>query len=312
MPVRQIKHLIVSLCLLSLIALIVEGLIAAEEITFSPFLPDISSMVVEAIRYLVILVFSAIAAGALILMILNRRLFIKLFKGLISRRPRDTNNQSMLKQVLTWAVSFGIIFVTAWVFAGGGIGNLSFTSPEAGQPLVVDGEVPSPAPSSVPSESPFIPSLFLVPSLLFVAVVFVCGLLFVQALKEAREEAVDISPPSEEEVLQKEALTVVGEAISEIKTREDDLDFRTAIIKCYKRLCELLAQYNCQIKKHETVQEFRITASKLLNIPEEPLSLLTNLFEEARYSRHEVDEAKRNEALKCLEKIKSHLAGDKR
>ncbi|MDW8022225.1 MAG: DUF4129 domain-containing protein [Nitrososphaerota archaeon] len=302
--------MIISLFLLSLIALILEGLVAAEKITFSPILSDLSSIAVEVIRYLVLLVFSAVTAGALIVMILNRRLFINFLKGLIGG-PRDAGNQSMLRQVLTWAVGFGVMFVTMWFFAGGGIGGLSFTISEDGQSPIVDGEVPSPTPLSVPQEPPQIPTLFLVPSILFIVVVFVCGVLFIQALRETREENMNVPPPLEDKLLQEEALTVVGEAISEIKTREDGLDFRAAIIRCYERLCELLAQYNCQIQKHETVQEFRINASKLLNIPDEPLSMLTNLFEEARYSRHEVGEAKRNEALKCLEEIKSHLAGSR-
>lgn len=311
MDVRRTNYLIISLLLLFLMALILEGLIASEKIAFSPIFPDVSSVVIEVIRYLVLIGFSAMAVGALTVMILNRRLFINFLKSLIGG-PRDASSQSMLRQLLTWAFSFGVMFATMWFFMGGGIGSLSFTVSEESQPPIIDGEVPSPTPMDTPSASPLAPPLFLVPSILFTAVLFVCGLLFVQALREAREENRDnASPLEEEEGLKEEALTVVGEAISEIKAHEDSLDFRAAIIRCYERLCELLAQYDCRIQKHETAREFRIHASKLLNIPDEPFSTLTNLFEEARYSRHDVDEAKRNEALKCLEDIKNHLTGGK-
>jgi hypothetical protein len=131
------------------------------------------------------------------------------------------------------------------------------------------------------------------------------GALLFQAVGELKQESVEV--PAEEEVLQKEALNIVQEAMLNIAVQEGDLDFRSAIIRCYKKLCELMAENDCQIKSNETAQEFRISASKLLNIPDEPFSTLTNLFEEARYSLHEIDEAKRNEALKCLEGIRTHL-----
>jgi hypothetical protein len=312
--VSRIKYLSVSLFLLALIAWIVEGLIATETITFSPIsMPDFSNLLAESLQYLVFLAFFAVAAGSLIVMILDRRMLIESLKGLISQ-PQDASSQSTLKRLLTWTVSFGIIFAFVWLLTSGGI--KSFLGLEGGQPPTPgdgDGSGGGASPTLPPNgtsvpESPLMPTLFLVSGVLLIAAVFVGGLLFVQAVREIREEAM-VPPP--EEALQEEALTVVGEAISEITAYEGDLDFRAAIIKCYRRLCELLAQHNCQIQKHETVQEFRISASKLLNLPDEPLFTLTNLFEEARYSIHEINEAKRNEALKCLEEIRDHLTGGK-
>jgi hypothetical protein len=112
------------------------------------------------------------------------------------------------------------------------------------------------------------------------------------------------APLNDDNVLEQKAFKVVKETISSII---HEVDFRTAIVRCYERLCELLAGYNCQIKDHQTVEEFRVSASKILNIPEKPFAMLTRLFEEARYSLHEIDEAKKNDALRFLTEIRNHL-----
>jgi hypothetical protein len=124
----------------------------------------------------------------------------------------------------------------------------------------------------------------------------------VQAMREIRNAAK--APMNDYNVLEEKAFKVVKETISTIIYEGD---FRTAIIGCYERLCELLAGYNCQIRNHQTVEEFRIFASKILNIPEKPFAMLTRLFEEARYSLHEIDEAKKNDALRFLTEIRNHL-----
>lgn len=310
LSVSRLKYLIISLFLLSLIAWIVEGLIATETITFSAYsLQEVLNLLANSLQYSIFLAFFAIAIGSLTAMILDRRIFIDSLKGLISQ-PQDESSQSLLRRLLTWTVGFGAIFAVVLFLASGGIGNLSFPGLGGGGQPPGGGTSPPSLPNGTPvSEPPLLPTLLWVSGIIIIAAVFVGGLLFIQAIREMREEAKVVPLP--EEVLQEEALTVVGEAISEITAHEGDLDFRAAIIKCYERLCELLAQRNCQIQKHETVQEFRISASKLLNIPDKPLSALTNLFEEARYSIHEIDEAKRNEALTCLEAIRDYLIGGK-
>jgi hypothetical protein len=310
-PFSRIKYLIISLFLLSLIAWIVEGLIATETITFSAYSSqEILNLLADSLKYLIFLSFFAIAVGSLTAMILDRHMFIESLKGLISQ-PQDASSQSLLKRLLTWTLGFGALLTVVLFLASGGIGNFLNLPGLGGGGQSHGGGGSSPSlPNGASTSEPLMPTFLLVSGIIIIAAVFVGGLLFVQAIREMREEAKAVPPP-EEEVLQGEALSVVGEAISEITAHEGDLDFRAAIIKCYERLCELLAQRNCQIQKHETVQEFRISASKFLNLPDEPLSTLTNLFEEARYSIHEIDETKRNEALKCLEEIRDHLAGGK-
>ncbi|MEM2995103.1 MAG: DUF4129 domain-containing protein [Candidatus Bathyarchaeia archaeon] len=308
MTVSRVKRLMVSLFLLGLIVWIVEGLIASERITFSVFsMPDASNMLAESFEYLILLVFFVIAAGSLTVIILDRRMFIEYLKGLLSQ-PRDESKQSTLKRFLAFTIGFGVMFTIIW-FSASSKWYLGIPTLDGGNQSSQIGDNSTLQNNTYEPQS-LMPTLWLVSGVLLIVAVFTGGLLFIQAAKEAREEALAVLH-LEEEVLQEKALNVIGEAISEITVHEGDLGFRAAIIKCYERLCELLAQHNCQIQKHETVQEFRVSASKLLNIPDKPFSTLTNLFEEARYSVHEINEAKRNEALKCLEEIKNHLTSGK-
>jgi hypothetical protein len=257
-------------------------------------------------QYLIFLTFLVIAVGSLVILILERRWLVEVLKVSISK-GYDSNDQGRLTRLIAWVVGLGTIFAIIWFLPRVGIGEL-WGSLKPGD-VQSPGGAPQPSlPSDILVPNPFPLNLLLVPAIISVAVVLVGGLLLFQAVRETKEESMEV--PQEEEVLQKGALNVVREAISNIMIREGDSDYRAALIRCYQKLCELLAESNCRIKEHETVQEFRVSASGSLSIPDGPFSALTNLFEEARYSLHEIDEGKRNEALNCLEEIKDHMVGD--
>jgi len=60
-------------------------------------------------------------------------------------------------------------------------------------------------------------------------------------------------------------------------------------------------------KATDTPEEFlrRVTAAKL--IPDDPARRLTDLFREARFSRHRIGEEKRDAAREALREISEHL-----
>jgi len=285
----------------------VEGLVATETVTVSmSSLKIVVNLLPIVFQYLVFLTFLVIAVGSLVILIVERRWLVEVLKVSISK-GYDPNDQGRLTRLIAWVIGLGTIFAIIWFLPRVRIGEL-WGSLKPGD-VQSPGSAPQPSlPSDTLVPNPFPPNLLLVPAIISVAVVLVGGLLLFQAVREIKEESMEA--PQEEEVLPKEALNVVREAISNIMIQEGDSDYRAAIIRCYQKLCELLAESNCRIKEHETVQEFRVSASGSLSIPDGPFSALTNLFEEARYSLHEIDEAKRNEALNCLEEIKDHLIGD--
>jgi hypothetical protein len=253
------------------------------------------------------MVFLVLAVGSLAMLILGRREMIELFKASISK-GHERNGRDTLTRIFAWVVGFGAVFAVVWLLPRVNMGDFSTSiGPATEQSASGVPQLPSPSEVFVPSALP--PGLLLVPAVVLVAVAFVGGLVLFQAVREIKEESAEV--PLQEEVMQKEALSAVKQAISSIMIKEGDSDFRVAIIRCYRRLCELLADRNCQIKRHETVQEFKVSASGCLSIPDGPFSALTNLFEEARYSLHEISESERSAALKCLGEIEDHLTGDR-
>lgn len=305
--VSRFKQLLISLFLLSVIAWIVNGLVASDTVTISafPLRIDLNSLA-DSFQYAAFLILLAMSAGALIVLILDRRTEIETLKALISRR-----GDSIAYENSRWKF-IGIVagFAIAWIAIL--VAILFLKQLKLGNPISAGNEQSpnnflqpsSPTTTSTPSPLPF--SFLLAFGIILLAIMFVGGLMAVQAIRETREElGGEAKVPLKEDVLEEKAANVVKEAISSII---HEGDFRAAIIRCYQRLCELLARYNCQIEDHQTVQEFRMSASKILNIPEKPFAVLTGLFKEARYSIHEIDEAKRNDALRFLAEIRDHLS----
>lgn len=87
-------------------------------------------------------------------------------------------------------------------------------------------------------------------------------------------------------------------------------DIRASIVATYRKLCSILREHGSQIEPFQTPREFeKVVLSKFRDMPARHLHRLTLLFEESIYSMHQFTEKDRNDALDCLENIKSYLEG---
>jgi hypothetical protein len=78
---------------------------------------------------------------------------------------------------------------------------------------------------------------------------------------------------------------------------------REAIFHCYEDLCGVLMSHGHLRRDFETVREFEMAIRKAMpTISDEALTALDNMFEIARYSRHELGEAHRNQAVAALQR----------
>ncbi len=77
---------------------------------------------------------------------------------------------------------------------------------------------------------------------------------------------------------------------------------REAIFNCYESLCAILMRHRFLRRDFETVREFEMAIRKALPINEDALVALDSVFEEARYSRHEMGEAHKAQAQDALGK----------
>lgn len=105
------------------------------------------------------------------------------------------------------------------------------------------------------------------------------------------------------------AAKVVARTIQDLQAGGD---YRAAVIRCYSELCALLATRGVRSQAALTAREIESEARRQLGLSDRSLPPLTVLFEEARYSRHEIGAAQRDGALAALRGVKSELEGSPR
>jgi Domain of unknown function (DUF4129) len=116
-------------------------------------------------------------------------------------------------------------------------------------------------------------------------------------------ELVEFDPLDPELEQLAEAVAAGAEAL------EYEGDAREAVIACYSATELAVSPGGGGRRATDTPEEFlrRVTAANL--IPEEPARKLTELFREARFSRHRIAEEKRDAAREALRAISVHVQG---
>jgi hypothetical protein len=84
-------------------------------------------------------------------------------------------------------------------------------------------------------------------------------------------------------------------------------EFREAIFNCYESLCAILMKHRFLRRDFETVREFEMAIRKALPLNEDSLVALDSVFEEARYSRHEMGDAHKSQAQDALARILNEI-----
>jgi hypothetical protein len=72
-------------------------------------------------------------------------------------------------------------------------------------------------------------------------------------------------------------------------------------------MCNWLKASGLKKKDFLTPREFAIQIKKILNVSDKCISFLTNIFEKACYSDHEITEKERDKSIDCLNEIISTL-----
>lgn len=88
-------------------------------------------------------------------------------------------------------------------------------------------------------------------------------------------------------------------------------DVRATVIRCYTDMCKVMAKHGVKEEEHLTPREFLKIALDKLPVPEEQMSALVGVFEEARYSKHALGEDDGKRAVKALEDVKERLLAAK-
>jgi hypothetical protein len=111
-------------------------------------------------------------------------------------------------------------------------------------------------------------------------------------------------PEPREQGAAEELESVLTETIGEL---ELDPDPRRAVIQAYVRMETVLGAHGHARLPHEAPLEYLARVLRELDVRAEAAHALTELFERARFSHHEIDAAMRAEAVASLEAVRDDL-----
>lgn len=96
----------------------------------------------------------------------------------------------------------------------------------------------------------------------------------------------------------------VDKAIRDLKEGKDT---RSTVIRCYQKMSYVLEDHGVTYDQFMTPREFEEHAVNKLGISRDKISDLTDIFEEARYSSHTLEESQRDAALKNLKLLREEI-----
>jgi len=209
----------------------------------------------------------------------------------------------------TWAAVIGyVLVICAMIFLlrNGvlqkvilALQNAAFLA--ANQLGTLTGQANSPS-LNAPSSNP---TLYYYTVVLFLGIVVVSFGIFFGGLRTAYTWARDDIGSVKSKTMRQEAIEIVLRASENLRSTGE---YRDAILKCYREMCQVLSENGFKIRRDETAREFSENVSTNLKLGSEAVRSLTFLFEEARYSAHQIEDEKRTTALHELNLLERALA----
>jgi hypothetical protein len=136
-------------------------------------------------------------------------------------------------------------------------------------------------------------------NIMFAALLIVCGFVLMQSLRVSMRETstLDTLLPGK----QVEGLEAVARAM---KAADDtSLDPRNRIIACYRQLISATFRLGAPVSDDQTARELDEKISAMFKLKGRGIHDLTSLFEEARYSLHEMREEDASMAMQHLHSL---------
>lgn len=212
---------------------------------------------------------------------------VGMFYMILTKRGKEVL-AAFIGAILAILIILGSVYLTAT--------NISIVqkptnaSPSSG----ASGNTPTPSISNSP---PVVAMLLIAVIFVILAIIIILVLFSFIAGRERKK----VGP---KQAFSVEMARVIDEGIALFET---GISTRDAIIKCYRRMTELLALHGVKDALHLTPREFREEARTKLGFESEHLDSLVELFEIARYSSHEVTESDRERALRALKGLRKEV-----
>ncbi|GEM_PF-3040202 len=130
-------------------------------------------------------------------------------------------------------------------------------------------------------------------------VLFLVGAVVYMMVGSLMSKKIEKAPSQTEELMEK-----IENAMRDLK---EGKKVHEVILQAYEQMCRILAKSGVKGEDSLTPREFRNAVIKETGIRGEPIERLTELFEEARYSTHPIDDSKRRDAIRALRELKQEM-----
>lgn len=215
------------------------------------------------------------------------------------KAPKAKSRYSTFIQILFWGLAVGVLLETK-----GSIFNPTNATNSTITNIVVGN---STAPSFLthgflPAVSSLVQNTWF--ALAFLGLVVVGGVVVVQSIRVALKEAKDMTA-HELQGNREEGLQAVHEAIKLVEDPASDP--RSRIIACYQHLIATVSRLGAPVSSDLTARELDRAVRLTFALKGPATSNLTQLFEEARYSLHEISDSDADKAHGYLESVADEL-----
>jgi|GEM_PF-1148715 len=241
----------------------------------------------------------------LIMMLGYGKAIAEILAGFLLSRARGKDQQkiSLLVIILAWAIVIALAIV---IFRADVIGLIAGSFQQITGLLLSTLRVPpqpiaTVAPELRESNAP----LYYYVVLVFGAILLVTFSLFAVAFHKAYAYSRGL-PTAEESNLRQQILGAVQDTRTRIGAGRR---YHEAVLMCYREMCRFLSDRGHIIEPTQTPREFAEVVSARLKLGTDAVNGLTFLFEEARYSSHEIGDEKRVLALNHLRSLEKDLMG---
>jgi len=223
--------------------------------------------------------------------------------GIAKRRQmrKRRSRYAIFLQMFFWALAIGVLIETKGsIFNPTQATNAtiakSITGEDATTPNILQTGGILPALSNLVQNSWF--------SLAFLSLLIVGGVVVIQSVRVALKETHDATV-QELQGNQEEGLRAVQEAIKIVV--ESASDPRSRIIACYERLITAVSRLGARVSSDLTARELDRAVRSTFALKGPATTDLTQLFEEARYSLHEINDGDADKAHEYLESVAEEL-----
>jgi uncharacterized protein DUF4129 len=253
--------------------------------------------------YLGPVVILAAMVALIILIALNYRdIGAALGYGIAKRRTRKRGSRySTFVTMFFWALAIGVLLQTK-----GSIFNPTRAANSTITAIVGKDATTAPTPIQTGGVLPALSNLVQNPwfSFVFLGLLAVVSLVVVQTLRVAYKETRDTTNRQLQEN-QEQGLKAVHEAIKLID--DPTSDPRSRIIACYQHLITTVSGLGAPVSSDLTARELDRAVRSTFDLRGPATTELTQLFEEARYSLHEIMENDADDAHHYLESVAEEL-----